>query len=366
MFDRRFITNFDWILLLLTLILTSCGVLTVFSATQGGMGWSMSSLYVKQIIWVCIGLGVIVAVVLVDYRTIYRYVYFLYALMILSLVGVELAGKTISGSQRWLSLGFFSFQPSELAKLTVILTLARFFQESKRSTLYRLRDLWVPTLLVLVPIGLIMRQPDLGTALVLLLIFSVIILVVGLEPRSLVILLVVGLIALPLGWFSLKDYQRGRMMTLFNPEADLLGAGYQSLQSKIAIGSGGLWGKGLFASTQSRLNFLPEKHTDFIFAVFAEEMGFVGVVVLLSLYLALLFRACDLAGKARDKLASLIATGITSMLAFYILFNIGMTVGLVPVVGIPLPLMSYGGSALLTTMVGIGLLLNIRMRRFLY
>ncbi|MBI2877456.1 MAG: rod shape-determining protein RodA [Candidatus Tectomicrobia bacterium] len=363
--DRRKVTNFDWILLLLTLIIASTGVLTIYSATESGEG-GLRAFYVRQAIWVLIGLTVMVVTLLFDYRTISRLAYPLYGFTILALIAVEAVGKTVSGSQRWLVLGPISFQPSELAKLSLILTLAKYFHDSKWSGLYRLRDLWLPALLTLIPMGLIIKQPDLGTGLVLFLVFLVMALVVGLRPRSILCLVLMGLVALPAGWFSLKDYQKGRILTLFNPEADPLGAGYHSLQSKIAIGSGGFWGKGLFAGTQSRLNFLPEKHTDFIFAVFSEQMGFIGAVVLLLIYLALLFRACDLAAKASDKLGTLIATGITVMIAFYIVFNMGMTLGLFPVVGIPLPLMSYGGSAMLTFMSGIGLLLNIRMRKFLY
>lgn len=363
--DRRKLTNFDWILLFLTLAIASVGVLTIYTATESeGMG--LRAFYVRQTIWILIGLTVMLVIILFDYRTICRLAYPLYVFTILALIAVEAIGKTVSGSQRWLVLGPVSFQPSELAKLSLILALAKYFHDRKWSGLYRLRDLWLPALFTLIPVGLIIKQPDLGTGMVLLLIFLVMALVAGLRPRSILILALVGVVALPGGWFSLKDYQKERILTLFNPEADPLGAGYHSLQSKIAIGSGGLWGKGLFAGTQSRLNFLPEKHTDFIFAVFSEQMGFIGAGVLLLLYLALLFRACDLAIKSSDKMSALIATGVTVMIAFYIVFNIGMTLGLFPVVGIPLPLMSYGGSAMLTFMIGIGLLLNIRMRRFLY
>jgi rod shape determining protein RodA len=247
-----------------------------------------------------------------------------------------------------------------------VLSFARYFTEIRRDGGLRFRDLLIPCVMLVVPFVLIAKQPDLGTALVLFFVACTLVFASGFPLKILLSLMGGGLIALPIGWIFLKDYQKVRVITLLNPDFDPLGAGYHSWQSKIAIGSGGFWGKGFLAGTQSGLNFLPEKHTDFIFAVFAEEWGFVGTAVLLVLYMALILRGLSIAYSSKDRLGSLIATGVVATLSVYILFNIGMTVGLTPVVGLPLPLFSYGGSSMLATMIAVGLLLNIRMRRFLY
>ncbi|MDP7557441.1 MAG: FtsW/RodA/SpoVE family cell cycle protein, partial [Nitrospinaceae bacterium] len=228
---------------------------------------------------------------------------------------------------------------------------------------YYLRDLWVPTLLTGIIGMLIVVQPDLGTAIMIFLIFLVFVTAIEIDSKFLTRLFGTGILLAPLLWFGLKDYQKQRVMTLFNPELDPLGAGYHSIQSKIAIGSGGFWGKGLFMGTQSRLNFLPEKHTDFIFSVFAEETGFIGVVILLSLYLFIILKGLNIAFRAADRFGLFLALGIISSISFYILFNIGMTIGFFPITGLPLPLLSYGGSSLITNFFALGLLLNIEMRR---
>jgi rod shape determining protein RodA len=263
-------------------------------------------------------------------------------------------------------MGPFTFQPSELVKVFLVLSLARYFTETHREGGLRFRDLLIPLVMVVIPFALIAKQPDLGTALVLFFVASALIFASGFPLKTLLVITGAGVIAMPIGWIFLKDYQKIRVITLLNPDFDPLGAGYHSWQSKIAIGSGGFWGKGWLAGTQSGLNFLPEKHTDFIFAVFAEEWGFVGTAALIVLYLVLVLRGIYIAYASKDRLGCLIAAGVVAMLSVYILFNIGMTVGLTPVVGLPLPLFSYGGSSMLATMVAIGLLLNIRMRRFLY
>jgi rod shape determining protein RodA len=263
-------------------------------------------------------------------------------------------------------LGPLSFQPSELVKVFLVLSFARYFTEARREGGLRFRDLLIPLLMLVIPFTLIAKQPDLGTALVLCFVAGALIFASGFPLKILLLMTGGGVIAMPVAWTFLKDYQKVRIITLLNPDFDPLGAGYHSWQSKIAIGSGGFWGKGWLAGTQSGLNFLPEKHTDFIFAVFAEEWGFVGATALIVLYLILVLRGISIAYASKDRLGSLIATGLVVMLSIYILFNIGMTAGLTPVVGLPLPLFSYGGSSMLATMIAIGLLLNIRMRRFLY
>jgi rod shape determining protein RodA len=358
--------NIDWLLLLMVGAILTGGLITVYSATHGRLETHLEDFYLKQMYWFGVGLVLMVAVTLVDYQLLSRVAYPLLAVGIFLLVVVFLFGRVASGARRWLVLGPLSFQPSELVKVFLVLSFARYFTEVHREGGLRCRDLLIPLGMVVVPFALIAKQPDLGTALVLFFVASTLIFASGFPLKMLMLITGAGLIAMPIGWTFLKDYQKVRVITLLNPDFDPLGAGYHSWQSKIAIGSGGFWGKGWLAGTQSGLNFLPEKHTDFIFAVFAEEWGFVGTAILIVLYLLLVLRGIHIAYAAKDRLGSLIATGIVAMLSVYILFNIGMTVGLTPVVGLPLPLFSYGGSSMLATMVAIGLLLNIRMRRFLY
>jgi rod shape determining protein RodA len=366
MIDRRMLLNIDWVLLLLVFVIAACGLMTVYSATHGRLETHLDDLYLKQIYWFGTGLVLMALITMVDYQLLSRGAYLLLILGILLLIAVFMVGRVASGARRWLVLGPLSFQPSEAVKIFLVLGFARYFTETRREGGLRFHDLLIPLLMVAVPFALIAKQPDLGTALVLFFVACTLVFSSGFPLKILLSMIGVGLIAMPIGWNFLKEYQKVRVITLLNPDFDPLGAGYHSWQSKIAIGSGGFWGKGLLAGTQSGLNFLPEKHTDFIFAVFAEEWGFVGTAALIVLYLILVLRGISIAYTSKDRLGSLIATGVVAMLSVYILFNIGMTIGLTPVVGLPLPLFSYGGSSMLATLVAIGLLLNIRMRRFLY
>jgi len=364
-FDRRLLANFDWTLLLLTLILSAIGMTTLYSATHGEDGY-VSPVFIRQTYWLVYGLIAMLATLLMDYHYLARFAYLLYALTIIGLVAVVLTGKMVSGSQRWLRIGPLAFQISELAKLSLAIVLARYFSDGKnQGQYYYLKDLIIPGILILFPFVLIVKQPDLGTALLCIVVGAAIISVIEIHARSYMKLVGAAITAFFSMWFFLKDYQKERLMTLFSPERDPLGAGYHALQSKIAIGSGGLWGKGLFAGTQSRLNFLPEKHTDFIFSVYAEETGFVGALLLIALYMIFLVRCFQVLNRSKDRFGVLLATGIIAALSCYIILNIGMTIGLFPIVGIPLPLMSYGGSSLVTTFICVGLLLNIKMRRFI-
>ena len=254
---------------------------------------------------------------------------------------------------------------SEFAKIAIVIVLAKYFESGKLSGQYTLRDLITPALLTATLGGLIVVQPDLGTTMMILFIFLAFIVVIETNRLTLIKLFVCSLALAPALWFVLKDYQKARLHTLFNPELDPLGAGYHSIQSKIAIGSGGFWGKGLFAGTQSRLNFLPEKHTDFIFSVFAEETGFIGVILLISLLTFIILKGLNIAFRAADRFGFFLSLGLIISIAFYIIFNIGMTIGIFPITGIPLPFLSYGGSSLITNFFAIGLLLNVEMRRTL-
>jgi rod shape determining protein RodA len=365
-FDRRLAMNFDWGTLALSLAIVSLSIVLLYSATSERLE-GPSGMHLKQLVWAVIGLVSMFAVLCIDYQTLCRHAYVLYGALLVSLVIVLLFGRVVNGSQRWLVLGPWHVQTSELAKPVLILVLARYFTEHTPAGTASLtfRNLLLPVLLVGLPFGLIVKQPNLSTAMVLVVLLAVMALMIGLRGTTLITLLLLGVGVLPLAWtLVLKDYQRERLLTLLNPQPDLLGAGYHSWQSKIAIGSGGLWGKGLLAGTQSRLSFLPERHTDFIFAVLAEEVGFVGVVLLLSLFVCLLVHGFIIAYRSRDRLGALVATGVVTMLAVQIFLNIGMTIGLVPIIGLPLPLMSYGGSSLVMTFLCLGLLMNVRMRRF--
>jgi len=271
-----------------------------------------------------------------------------------------------SGSKRWIYIGSISIQVSEFAKIAIVIALAKYFESGKLTGQYTLRDLIIPALLTATLGGFIVVQPDLGTTMMILFIFLAFIVAIEINRMTLVKLFVGGLALAPALWFFLKDYQKTRLRTLFNPELDPLGAGYHSIQSKIAIGSGGFWGKGLFAGTQSRLNFLPEKHTDFIFSVFAEEIGFIGVILLLSLFAYIILKGLNIAFRAADRFGFFLSLGLIISISFYIIFNIGMTVGIFPITGIPLPFVSYGGSSLITNFFAVGLLLNVEMRRILH
>ena len=296
-----------------------------------------------------------------DYKILQRYGNHFYVFNLILLILVMLVGQTALGAQRWIALGPISIQPSEFSKLIMIIALAAMVE--KRGKIQSLADLAPIAGYVFVPFLLVLKQPDLGTSLVFLAIFFGMVFAAGIRLRILFAIFGLGLAALPVLWHFLKDYQKMRIMVFMDPNVDPLGAGYHIIQSKIAIGSGLLFGKGLFGGTQSQLNFLPENHTDFIFSVVGEELGFVGCTVLLLLYLIVLWRGIKIAQNASDTFGRLLAVGITSMIAFHVLVNVGMTMGIMPVTGIPLPLMSYGVSSLTTNIMAIAILLNIQLRR---
>ena len=364
--DRRLLKNIDWLLIFLALSVVSLGIVNLYSA-----GWNQTAnlptpLYVKQIYWLLIGLSLMFFMTTFDYRRLERLAYPLYWVSILLLVAVMLAGKMVAGSKRWLILGPLTFQPSELVKVTIILALATHFYRQERFAPLTWRQLVFPTLLLLLPFGLVVKQPDLGSALLIAAVASTLILFVGIRWHILVTLLLTFLAASPILWYFLKDYQKQRIFTFLNPEQDPLGSGYHIIQSKIAVGSGLFWGKGFLKGTQSQLNFLPEQHTDFVFSVFAEEWGFVGSLALVALFLGLILWGLHIARSCRERFGNLLAVGITAMIFWQIFINISMVTGLLPVVGIPLPFFSYGGSSLIANFLGLGLLLNIRMRQFLF
>jgi rod shape determining protein RodA len=364
--DRRLASHFDWTLLGLAVGLILLGILTIYSATYSVSEHRASGLASKQFYWFLIGVVAMVAATTFDYHRVDRIAYPFYATILALLTLVFVIGHSGGGSQRWLHLGVFTLQPSELAKLAIVLALTKFLQFDEPPGGYRMRDLWMPFALVLPLIVLTLIQPDLGTAVILVVVFFSMILMGGLRLRSLLYLAAAGLTVMPVGYHFLKPYQRNRIWTFLNPDLDPLGAGYHVIQSKIAVGSGRFFGKGFLNGTQNRLDFLPAQHTDFIFAVFAEEWGFFGCSILLGLYLALMIVALRAVSRAKDRFGALLAFGVLSIFFWHVVINVSMVTGLMPVVGIPLPLLSYGGSSMVSMMVAVGLLINVSMRRFTF
>ncbi len=365
MIDRRLLTNFDWILFFTVLLLTSIGIFNLYSATYS---WSFpgTPIYMKQLAWLGMGLCIALALSCFDYRHLEYKGFWLYGLNMLLLLFVLVAGKTSMGATRWISLGFFNLQPSELMKLVLIITLARYLSLRAHPAGFSLQELLVPFALVGAAAVLVMKQPDLGTALMLVFIAASMLLLAGIRRSAQVVLFFAGIFAAIGGWRLLRPYQKQRILTFIDPEKDPLGSGYHIIQSKIAVGSGGFWGKGFMAGPQSQLSFLPERHTDFAFSVFAEEWGFVGCLVLLLIYLFLIIWGLYIARRAADSFGMFLAAGVTAMFFWHIVVNLGMVIGLLPVVGVPLPLFSYGGTSMVTSMIGTGLLLNVSMRRFIF
>ncbi|WP_300297722.1 rod shape-determining protein RodA [Ferrovibrio sp.] len=357
-FGRK-LRDVNWGLVLLITLIASTGFATLYSAAGGSLDpWAD-----RQMVRFAIGMVVMVAIALTDIRVWMRLSYLVYAIGVVLLVAVELFGRVGMGAQRWLDVGIFHIQPSEIMKIALILTLARYFHGLSYDEVGRIRWLFIPLAIVLVPVGLVIKQPDLGTAMLLLASSGAVFFFAGVRAWKFIAVIVAGGAALPVAWNFLHDYQKKRVLTFMNPEEDPLGSGYHILQSKIALGSGGFAGKGYMQGTQSHLSFLPEKQTDFIFTMLAEEHGLIGALVLIALYILLIAYGYAIALRARSQYARLLAGGITTMLFLYVFINIAMVSGLVPVVGVPLPLVSYGGTAMMTLLVGLGLLINVYVHR---
>ena len=360
--QRRLIAHFPWHVGFLVLAISALGVWNLASASRS----AHAPVWISQSWWMGAGMLVALGVALVDHRAFQRMAWVFYGVVLALLVLVHLKGRYVMGARRWLTFGPVNLQPSELAKIAVVLALAAFFAEDaeRRRDGYGLFGLVIPLGVTLLPAALILKQPDLGTALIVVAVGCTQLLFAKVRWVTMVILLVGALLGGAVAFRHLKDYQRNRIASFLNPEADAKGAGYHAQQSIIAIGSGQGTGKGWGQGTQTYLSFLPEQHTDFIFSVWAEEHGFLGCVLLLLLYFALLASAVDIAGAARDRFGHFVAIGVTSMLFWHVFINVGMVIGLLPVVGVTLPLMSYGGSSVIAIYAGVGLLANVGMRRF--
>lgn len=366
MFDRRLVKYFDWGLLGMTVLLGFLGLVTLYSAVTSASPTPQKIYYFKQLVWYCAGLIVMVISFLINYKLLDRWANAIYAICILLLICVLLFGKYVGGARRWLILGPLSIQPSEFVKIAVIICLARYYSKIANIRGLTLRELLTPLILAAIPIFLIVRQPDLGTAMLVVLIAGSMTVFVKIERRSFLYIIASCTITIPMVWFFLKGYQKKRILTFLNPELDPLGAGYHIIQSKIAIGSGMISGKGFLKGTQNALSFLPEQHTDFIFSVLAEEMGFVGSVIPLLIFMMLIIWGLNVAYRCRDPFGTILAVGISSMIFWQVFINVGMAMGLMPIVGVPLPFISYGGSSIVAMMICIGLLMNVSMRRFMF
>lgn len=340
------------------------GIVTLYSATNGPGNRDLAK---TQFIYFGVGLVMGAVLIFIDSQILSKIAYISYAICFLLLAAVLIVGHVGNGSQRWLNLGFFRLQPSEFAKLSIILALAKYFAEEKIGPPYTLKKLWVAAALVLPYFVLILKQPDMGTAGILFLTAASIVLFVGVHWKSILIVVISGLVALPVVYrFGLHEYQQNRVKTFLDPERDPRNTGYNALQCKIAVGSGQITGKGYLKGTQAQLNFIPEQHTDFIFSVFAEERGLIGALLLLTFYGMYCFYALQTVSRARDKFEMLVAIGLTALMFWHVFVNIGMVSGILPIVGVTLPMFSYGGSSLFTFMIATALLLNISRKRYIF
>ncbi len=367
---QRILKRLDYYLLASVTVILGFGLVIIASAThQGRYPYAFVE---KQVIWIAVGIVVMAFFLYLDYGVLMRYERYLYVFNLLMLASVFLVGRSNLGAQRWIPLGPFQFQPSEFAKVIYIVTFASFLSR-RVDNLKRFRDLLLPLAYMLVPMVLIIKQPDLGTALVFLAVTFGMLFMAGARPLTITALIIGGLVLVVGGIWAhlrfgvplplLKGYQISRLTIFLNPWSDWRGAGYNIIQSQIALGSGGLFGKGLFAGSQSQLNFLPIQYADFIFSVVGEELGFVGAVVLLSLYFLVLYRGIRITSLAKDNFGMLLAAGVVSLLFFHVLVNVGAVSGVMPVTGIPLPFFSYGGSAVMTDLAALGLLMAVHVQR---
>jgi rod shape determining protein RodA len=354
------LVQINWFLILLISLIAGVGFAMLYSAANGNINpWAS-----RQMIRFAAGLGLMLLIALIDVRAWLRHAYLIYVAALLLLVAVEVMGVVGMGARRWVDLGLFQLQPSEIMKIALVLALARFYHGLPMEDVGRIRWLVVPAGFILLPVALVMRQPDLGTAILLLATATAIMLLAGVRLWIFSAALGAILLAIPLAWrFMLHGYQKDRVLTYLNPERDPLGAGYHIMQSKIALGSGGLFGKGFMQGTQSHLAFLPERQTDFIFTMLAEELGLVGCLGLLSLYVLVIAYGYAIAMRSHSQFGRLLAGGVISTFFLYVFINMAMVMGLIPVVGIPLPLVSYGGTSMMSLLIGFGLVLSVYVHR---
>src|SRR5262245_34006440 len=359
--ESRYWKDFDWILLAAAVCLSLVSVVEIYSST---MAQPTENFFLRQLAWVCVGIVILFVVAAIDYHHIAEHIPWLYILAIGALLYTLALGHRVSGSKSWVALGPVAFQPSELIKMVVVVALARYLSELRSSRYMTFMQVAKACMIALVPMGLVALQPDLGTALTYLPAIAVGLFVRGVRPAVLISLILGFVLILPVSWSVLKPYQKERILTFLDPDRDPLGKGYQVTQSRIAIGSGGLLGKGVFNGSQNILGFLPTRHTDFIFSVVGEELGFTGVFATLGLLAFIIFRSIHNAQTARDKLGLFIVMGIVGIYFFHVIVNVGMVIGFMPTTGIPLPFLSYGGSSVVTAFIALGLVLSVRRCRY--
>lgn len=345
--------------LMFIFILAAIGVVMLYSAANGHwQPWALN-----QLLRFLIGLGVMLVLAMIDVKYFMRYAYFFYFGVLLLLIMVEVGGHVGMGAQRWINLGFMKLQPSELMKIAMVLALARYFHATSLQNIETMRGIITPLLMVLLPALLVMTQPDLGTALMLLFTAGAMFFAVGVQLWKFGVVLLGAIISMPIAWNLLHDYQQNRVLTFLDPERDPLGAGYHIIQSKIALGSGGVFGKGFLKGTQSHLNFLPEKHTDFIFTMLSEEFGMIGAIFVVLINILILAYSYAFALRTTSYFGKLAAVGLATNFFLYVMINIAMVLGLIPVVGVPLPLISYGGTVIISVMAGFGIILSVNINR---
>ncbi|GIL16566.1 MAG: rod shape-determining protein RodA [Oligoflexia bacterium] len=366
--ERTILKRIDWNLVMVILALNLVGLINLYSATHGPHSADIQPLFRNQIIWLSVGWGIFFLITFIDYQIVNRIAYLVYFLNLGAIVFVTFFGVVALGAQRWIDLGFFRYQPSETMKLAMIMVLAKTLQtRSSEGSGMGLRDLIWPLILLGAPFVLVVEQPDLGTGLLIAAISSTILLFMKIKRWILATAISAVIIAAPLAWnYALRDYQKARITNFLTPTNDPRGSGYNSIQSKIAVGSGKILGKGFRKGTQSQLEFLPERHTDFIYSVLSEEHGFIGSVTTLALFCMLFLIIIRIASTARDKFGALLTVGVLAYIFWHMFINMGMVIGLLPIVGVPLPLLSYGGSSMLTTMAGVGLISSVAYRRYLF
>lgn len=356
-------SRIDWVLMLLVGLIAGLGILNLYSSSHA-LG---ESFHISQAIWLGLGASLAGAAAVFDYRNYERWAYLIYGLVLFLLLIVLLVGTTLNGSKRWLDFGLFLIQPSELMKLAVIILVARVVADLPKTEGYSLYDLAVPLLLLAIPTGMIMLQPDLGTSLVVGFIFFTMMFFHGIKPLSTLILGVTGAVMTPIVWFFvLEDYQKRRVMSFLDLEKDPFGPGWQVRQALIAFGSGGVLGKGHLLGTQVQMGFVPYHESDFAAVNWAEEHGFVGMIVMMALYCGLIAWAVRVARVARDRFGMMLAVGVASLIFWHVIINLGMVLGMLPVVGLTLPLVSYGGSSVITVMIALGLLMSVSLRRHVF
>jgi rod shape determining protein RodA len=349
----------NWFFVFILCLTAGVGFAMLYSAADGNIDpWAS-----RQMARFAAGLVLMAGIAMVDTRFWLRYAYIIYSAALVLLVAVEISGTIGMGAQRWIDMGVVTVQPSELMKIAMVIALARYFHGARLEDIHNPLYLFAPLILVFLPAALVMRQPDLGTAMMLVMGSGAIFFAAGVRMWKFVVVLTLSIAALPVGWQLLRDYQKQRVLTFLNPENDPLGSGYHIIQSKIALGSGGLFGKGFIQGTQSHLSFLPEMQTDFIFTMLAEEFGLIGALMLLGLYSIILIYGIVFSASCRNQFGRLVAIGMTTTFFLYVFINIAMVTGLIPVVGVPLPLISYGGTAMLTLMIGFGMLMGVYVHR---